>query len=854
MSKKVAFTESTEARPGASRVAPSVTTLDNGLEIIVQEDHGAPVVAAQAWCKAGSINEGEKLGAGLSHVLEHMLFKGTTTRGAGRIDQEVQDAGGYMNAYTSFDHTVYLVNVPASGTRVAVDILCDIMQHATLPEEELKKEMQVILREMDMLQDDPARRSGKRLFQTAYTRSPYRYPIIGLPDIYHQISREDIFNYYRQKYCPNNVFFVVCGDVETGEIIDRIREAFAGTPARPLPPENLPVEPPQTAEREILEEAPIQLGYGHWAWHIPDLRHPDVPVLDVFSTVMGGGRSSRLYQRIREREALVHSIDAWTYNPGNPGLFGVSAMMDGDKFESVRSAITREIEEALQNGITDQELQKAIKQTVSATYSSRKTMQGQAQDLGHSWLAASDLGFSERFLERVKKTALDDLRRVAGKHLQLSNRTLFALLPEGTRPKTGVVSAAAVESPIQKIEFGNGLKLLLKEDHRLPFVQYRAVFRGGVLAETDENNGVSTLMTKMLLKGTSSRDAEQIALTVESLGGSIDAYSGNNSFGVNLETLGEDLETGLDLLADVVLHPAFPEANLERERVAQLAAIQAREDQLLQKTLRLMRREMFGKTGYGLNSLGSEESVSRLRRDDLARMHGQLAKPDNCVIAVYGDVDPEKTAKEVERLFGKWMKASSSTTEPPLPIQPGKPIQFTETTVKKQAVLVMGFPGTTLNGEDRHALELIQESCSDLGSRLFMRIRDELGLAYYVGAQNMLGLIPGYFAFYAGTAPEKADLVREEFLKEAQTLAREGLSEEELKRSKAKLLGQRAIARQELGYLAMTHALDELYGLGYENQFNEDARFEAVTLKEIQSAAEKYLRADRSVSVTIRPQ
>src|SRR5438034_9416283 len=230
-------------------------TLENGLTLMLLEDHSAPVVSAQAWCKAGSIDEGKWLGAGLSHVLEHMLFKGTTTRRAGRIDQEVQDAGGYMNAYTSFDRTVYWINVPNTGAKVALDILCDIMQNATLPADELAKEMEVIRREMDMNQDDPHQRSARRLFETAYTRSPYRFTIIGYPDIFNEVRRDDIYAYYKEKYAPNNLFFVVVGDLKAAEAEEQIRTAFANVKARPLPPAVLPEEPKQTAAREVIEEA-----------------------------------------------------------------------------------------------------------------------------------------------------------------------------------------------------------------------------------------------------------------------------------------------------------------------------------------------------------------------------------------------------------------------------------------------------------------------------------------------------------------------------------------------------------------------------------------------------------------------
>src|SRR5438477_1759407 len=220
-----------------------LVTLENGLVVIVREDHSAPVVSAQAWCMSGSIHEGRWLGAGLSHVLEHMLFKGTLTRPGARIDQEVQEAGGYMNAYTSFDRTVYWINVPNTGARVAIDILCDIMQHAALPPEDLAKELDVIRREMDMGQDDPGRRSGRRLFETAYTRSPYRFTVIGYPDIFNEVRRDDIYAYYREKYAPNNLFFVVVGDIKAGEAEQQIRAAFANVKARPLPPSVLPDEP-----------------------------------------------------------------------------------------------------------------------------------------------------------------------------------------------------------------------------------------------------------------------------------------------------------------------------------------------------------------------------------------------------------------------------------------------------------------------------------------------------------------------------------------------------------------------------------------------------------------------------------
>src|SRR5476651_2524121 len=633
-----------------------LTTLDNGLVIIVREDHSAPVVSAQAWCAAGSIHEGCWLGAGLSHVLEHMLFKGTTTRPGSRIDQEVQEAGGYMNAYTSFDRTVYHIDVPNTGARTAIDILCDIMQHATLPPDELAKELDVIRREMDMGQDNPASRSGRRLFETAYTKSPYRFTIIGYPDIFNELKPENIRDYYTEKYAPNNCFYVVAGDIKNDDVIAQIKTAYEKTKARALPPNYLPSEPKQTASREIIEEAAIEMGHFHFAWHIPELRNADVPVLDVLSVLLGSGRSSRLYQQVRERQGVVHHVDAWTYNPGSTGLFGMSAVVDADKFIAARDAMLAEIEKIKSMSVSADEVQKAVKQFVSATLSARKTMEGQAQNLGGNWLAANDLNFSERYLAAVKNVSHADVQRVARHYLTAENRTLYALLPTGTSPKISAAIEKNTDHPVQKFTLSNGLRLLVKEDHRLPFVEFRAAFKGGVLAETPANNGITLMLGKMLLQGTQKRSAEKIATEIESVGGHIDSYGGNNSFGVNAEVLSSDFSVGLDLLADVLLNPTFPAAALEREREVQIAHIRARRDNLLKSASNAMRRTLFGNTGYGLDTLGTEASVTKLQSADLKTLHQKFAAPNNCVLAIYGDVKADEVKAAVEKVFADWKR------------------------------------------------------------------------------------------------------------------------------------------------------------------------------------------------------
>jgi zinc protease len=267
-----------------------------------------------------------------------------------------------------------------------------------------------------------------------------------------------------------------------------------------------------------------------------------------------------------------------------------------------------------------------------------------------------------------------------------------------------------------------------------------------------------------------------------------------------------------------------------------------------------MRRALFGPTGYGLDPSGVEASVQTLQTADLAAFHKRLAVPNNCVLAIFGDINIAAAREAIEKTFASWFPGA---TPPPAPSGPSAFSgikRVNERRDKKQAVILMGFIGASMENPDHYALDLLQEACSDLGSRLFMRIRDNLGLAYYVGAQNFMGLAPGYFAFYAGTAPEKIQLVEQELLQETQLLRSQGLTEEELKRAKAKLIGQKKIARQDLGNYAMTVALDELYGLGYNRLDTEDKEYEAVTPAQTQEIAQKYLIPDTFVISTIQPE
>jgi zinc protease len=827
--------------------------LSNGLTIIVQEDRSAPVASVQAWCATGSIYEDQHLGAGLSHILEHMLFKGTKTRSTNQIAQKIQDVGGYINAYTSFDRTVFWIDVPKDGVSSALDILADAMMNSTLPPEEYQKEQEVIRREFAMGMDDPDRMTGLLLFATAYQRHPYRFPVIGELEIYNQLTQEQVMQYYKTRYVPNNLTFVVVGDVDAEKVRQQLAELFKLYPEESLKPLFIPAEPPQLGRREVHQEFATELTHLSLAWHIPELTNPDVPALDLLSTILGDGRSSRLYRRVREEAGLAFSISAFSYTPGDPGLFGIDATVDPKKREAAEQLALRIVDDVKHAGVTPKELRKAKKIMLSHHLGTLTTMRGQASDIGSNWLLTRDLNFSRHYLDAVQKVTVKDIERVAATYLTEKNLTVISLNPKGSLVGKAEGAKAVAAGEIQKFDLSNGLRLLVREDPRLPLVAVGAVFRGGLLAETPQDNGITRLMAKVLLKGTKTRAAEQIANDIEAVGGSISSDAGNNSFSVSVDVTKPDVKLGLDLLSDVLLNAMMPEKAIAREKEIQIAAIQQEEEQLTTVARNIMRQALFPQHPYALRSNGSVESVQRLTQKDLLEFRDRYVVAKNGVVLVFGDVKAAEVKQVVEQTLGKMKPGALALTDAKPSVPLGKPETVESHKDKAQGVIMVGFRGASLSSPDRYALDLIDEASSDLGSRFFIRIREQMGLAYYVGAGQMQGLVPGLFSFYLGTDPQKIEPVKTALLDEIQKLASDGLTTEELARAKKKLIGQQEIANQSIDAFGYHCALDELYGLGFNYYKRLDHDVNAVTLGDIKQVAAKYFRDQPYVLATVRP-
>jgi zinc protease len=505
-----------------------------------------------------------------------------------------------------------------------------------------------------------------------------------------------------------------------------------------------------------------------------------------------------------------------------------------------------------ESGVTERELAKARKGSLSHQLQSVTTMRGRASDLGSNWLLTRNLDFSRDYLDAIQRVTSADIHRVLGTYLTERNSIAVSLNPPGSLAKAPAAATGTSAGEIQKFELSNGLRLLVREDPRLPLISMNATFKAGLLAETAANNGLTRLLSKVLLKGTKTRTAGQIADEIEDLGGGLGSDAGNNSLSISARVMRPDFRAGLEILADILLHATMPEKAVAREKEAQLAAIKHNEEEMTVVARHLLRAELFGTHPYGLRTTGVPESVARLTPDDLRAFRDRHVVARNGVLAIFGDVRAEEVRAFAEELLG-----SLPPGEPAFYSIPEAPVLAASREVevlkdKEQAVLMVGFPGVDMFSPDSTALEIIDEACSDLGSRLFLRIREKMGLAYFVGSSQMAGLTRGMFTFYLGTAPEKLADVKAALHDEIAKLARDGLTPEELARSKEKSIGQQEIRNQSNGAFAFQAALHELYGLGHSYHLQQRREIEALTVEQVRAVAGKYF-TQPAITAIVRP-
>jgi zinc protease len=592
------------------------------------------------------------------------------------------------------------------------------------------------------------------------------------------------------------------------------------------------------------------------SWPIPGLTHADAPMLDLLATVLGGGDSSVLWQEIREKTGLVHTIDASSWNPGSSGLFCIGYSADADKRVAAIAAVERTLAKYAAKGFAAAQLKKALRQVVVGEINTRKTMSGQASRLGAAEVVVGDLDYSRSYFEQLSAVTPADLRRVLKTYLIPSRLTAVSLNPVAAA--TAAIKSRAAPAPapdFEEIKLANGTRLLLQPDHRLPNVHFRLAVNGGVLFEEPGERGSTALLATMLTKDAGKRSAAQVAQFIEEVGGSFHPLSGNNSLGVAAEVLPPDMDRAIEVIFAAVLSPAFKPGTVALERDAQVAALAQDADDVVTLARKFGRKKFFGGHPLALDASGDEAGVKALTPAALRAMHKKLFVGPNVVLAVVGDFDRRKLLPKLKALLAKIPKGPAPlgrVAQPPhvLPAEAG---DFVEKQPREQAVVLQAFPGTRIHAPDYYVGEVADELFSGMASRLFERVREEKGLAYFVRSGRVLGLDAGMFYFFAGTQPGKENDVLAEIGAEIARVQAGGVEEVELHRCQVRLKAGQRQSMQTNSARALQATLNALQGQPLNAWRNYDARIDAVTIADLVAFAQKYFQPTQRMQLVVRP-
>ena len=842
-------------------------TMENGLKVLLEENRTSPVVALQVWVKTGSADERDDE-AGMCHFIEHMIFKGTGKRKVGEMAKEVESLGGSINAYTSYDQTVYHITIASRYADIALDILADAVQHSVFDPAELEKEREVILEEIRMGEDDPSRKLFRQTAATAFQRHPYGRPVIGYEKTVRAITRDQMLAFFKRWYTPDRTFFVAAGDFDLQEMERKARALFKEfkRPSERLP-ERLK-EPEQKEIRSNLTFGNFKETYLQMVVPISSVTHEDTPGLDVLEQILGGGEASRLVQKVKLEKGLVHSISASSYTPKDPGLFIIGATLQAENLERAVEEILKEVNRLIREGVTAEELYRVRVNVESGLIYDRQTVQGQARKLGYYEANTGDVQFEKEYIKRISLLQSEDIKRIGEKYFKPSRWSVSLVAPEEKGDAIKKVSLSAVvekagssivpidrkkSPPVSKTVLGNGIRLIVKENRNNPIVSIQVSFLAGVRFEEEAQNGINQFMAVMITKGTEKQTSLEIAKKVERMAGSLSGFSGYNSFGLTFTFLSQHFDEAMNLLGEVVKQPSFDTDEMEKRRRSILAAIRQQEDDLDRMVFKLFRKVLYEKHPYRMDTIGTLDSIQRITQKDLKEYYGRIAVPENMVLTVVGDVDVNQVASTVQKEFGKIQKGNF--VPPELPREP--PLQKTRKSEvykeKEQAHFVLGFPGATVQSRDRYVLDVLDAALSGMGGRLFYQLRDKESLAYALAFISNVNLDPGYICVYMGTHPDKVETAIGGVLRELKKVKDEGLTDDEVERAKRYLIGNFEIGLQTNGAHASQMSMDELMGLGYDHLQRYPNEIQKVTREDVHRVAKEYFNLEAYALAIIRP-
>ncbi|GAB7079851.1 M16 family metallopeptidase [Megalodesulfovibrio paquesii] len=894
--------------------APRITRLPNGLTVLVQEDDRFPLVSLRLYVHAGSAFETPEQ-AGISHLLEHMVFKGTKTRAPGQVAQDIESAGGYLNAATSFDYTMYIADMPADRWQLGMEVIQDMIFGATIDPEELASEKKVVLAELERGEDTPSSRIFKELQPRIWPGTSYARPIIGYRETVEAITAEDIHRYIAALYQPQSMLLAVCGRVREEDVLAKATALFGSLQNTGQ------VEPPQplsTPQLEAVTQAipgpsvqvgslPLNKAYVHIAFPIPSFRSAKSTALEVLAYLLGGDRTSRLYRTFKYERQLVDSISCSALMLERTGVFSIYATLDPADLERFWSELMQELATLDARTFTPEALARAKLNLEDELFQAKETIAGLTSKLGFFQFFENSLLAEENYFHELDAVTPDILQARVQEFLHpdhlvasllvpapasngnatgasanasantsaaapgaalippVSNaeraRTLERMVasawsksgPRATGPIAGQAYGQGRRGEPERVDLAPGRSLVLMPDATLPYTALTLSFRGGDHLVPPDKQGLAELAAWVFNRGTANRTATQIQDFLADRAASMSVSAQRNLFTVSMKFPTRFQDELLPFLEEALTSPAFAPEELAREQKNLVAAIKKREDQPMGLALRHVFPFLFKNHPYGYFHQGQPEEIPTLTREDvLSFWHKQRTMP--WTLAVCGEYSRARMVALAQRLAaGIGGDPARGSLEWTAPTWNDAKTSTLHLAERNQAHLLIAFPLPGADHPDTPGLTLLRATLAGMSGLLFSDLRDKQGLAYTVTAFLWQSPTTGALFFYIGADPEKMEQALEGFRKVTTQLNETPLPKEELTRGKNVLTGDYYRDHQSL--ISRTDETATLLTQGFPADLNREqlAATQKLTPEDLQALARKYLNWDAAYMLRVQP-
>ena len=855
-----------ESGPGNTHIVK----LKNGLTVLIKEDDRFPLVNVRLYVHAGSAYETPEI-AGISHLLEHMVFKGTDKRAPGETARQIESVGGSLNAATSFDYTMYYVEVPETQWQLGMDVVTDMAFNQTIDPAELKSEQKVVLEELERGEDTPNSKLFKTLQSMVWADTSYAWPIIGTRETVPAQTRESIKAYIARHYQPQSMLLCVVGKVDPDQILaeaDRLLGGLTNTNSF-TPPETLPIPETGNGPQVVKMSGKWNKVYLGAAFPVPQSSSAEVPGLEMLAQLLGGDDTSRLYRTFKYDRQLVDDVSVSTLTLERGGMLYVHAILDADKVEQFWTELNRELASFDPADFTDREIERARLNLENSLFLAKETLAGLAGKLGYFQFFEGGEQAEQNYLFALNQVNRNELKRLFDAYVRSDQLALAVLAPEGVELSGDHLKAITAENwPVRNhikemmaservaeqtvIDLPGGSRLVLLPDETLPYTAMSMYWTGGDGELDPSQQGLAALTANALTRGTSSMSATELQDFLSDHAASLGSTAGRNVFAVEAKFPTRFTEALLPVIGQTLTAPAFDETEVERARQDQIADIKQSEDRPLGLAFRNLFPFLYKTGPYALLHTGTPEGVAGMTSNDIIRFWGRQSMQP-FTLAVCGQFDQaaieafaQKMAKTLTAPTGEYQ-----FTSPEWGVERTVNFHLTE---RNQSHIIMAFPTPGKTDLDASAkLEVLRAALSGQSGLLFRDLRDKQGLAYTVTAMLWQSRNTGFMALYIGTGPDKVDQSMDGFRKVLTDLAAQPLPQDELDRASNILSGDYYQEHQSL--LARSRETASLMARGFASDYEETVieRAKTVTPADIQGLVREYLTPDKAYVMTVTP-